>query len=84
MPCSNCAQGLPCSNRLARNPQLGAVSTASVAGVPVVAAVGAVGGGWGGWALAKKQSTPVKVLALLVGAFAGSRLAPAATDAVGL
>lgn len=83
MACSNCAQGLPCTS-LSRNPQMGAISTASVAGVPVVAAVGAVGGGWGGWELARRQSTPVKVIALLVGAFAGSRLAPAATDAVGL
>ena len=83
MSCSNCAQGLPCSN-LSRNPQMGAISTTSVAGVPVVAAVGAVGGGWVGWALARKQGMVVKLLALAVGAYAGSRVLPAATDAVGL
>ena len=82
--CQNCATNAgPCSS-LARNPQMGAISTASVAGVPLVASAGAVAGGWGGWQLARKQSTVVKILALLVGGYAGARVLPAATDAVGV
>ena len=82
--CGNCATNAgPCTN-LARAPQMGAISTASVAGVPLVASAGAIAGGWGGWALARKQGTAVKVLALLVGAYAGAWVLPMATDAVGV
>jgi hypothetical protein len=82
--CGNCETNAgPCTN-LARVPQMGAISTASVVGVPLVASAGAVAGGWGGYQLAKKQGTAVRIIALLVGAYAGSRVLPMATDAVGL
>lgn len=82
--CQNCATNAgPCSI-LASNPQMGAISTASVVGIPLVASAGAVAGGWGGWTLARKQSTAVKVLALLVGAYVGARVLPMASDSVGI